>query len=76
MPDITAVPASSKHVTILIPESAEGDFQRIVEIQKLVLSRMGCPNCFSGRDFLFKHIREDIFVATEKGEIVHVATGR
>lgn len=74
MPNITEVRENA--VTVYIPEAAKGDFKKIIDIQKDVLGRLGCPECFSGRDFLFRHIREDIFVATEKGELIHIAAGR
>ena len=66
-PQVTDTHAGA--VTVLLPPKIANSFERVLEIQKAVLERTGHPGCYSNRDFLFRYVRDEIYVATERGVV-------
>jgi hypothetical protein len=56
-------------VTVLLPPKIANHFERVMEVQKDILGRLGHPGCYSSRDFIFRFVREEMFVATEQGVV-------
>lgn len=59
-------------VTVFLPPKIANNFEAMVKIQRDLFTRLGHPACFSGRDFHFHHIVDDMFVARENGALDHI----
>lgn len=61
-------PVPLRTVYVTVPSSVAYDFDKMTQINKKVLGRLGCPECHSG--FVILHDFERVFKFNEKLELI------
>lgn len=44
----------AKTFVVTVPASVAFDFKKMVKVQEIILSKLGCPGCHSGFDIRFQ----------------------